>query len=105
MITEGALIFILLSLAMVAILASFFTLRAVPPAWLPEPGARQAVGVPAGVPVRVICPRTTLPTRVELTRMEPDGTDLDVLTCEEFGDAGPSCHKPCVRVGYPLVQA
>lgn len=105
MITEGALILILLALAMVAILASFFTLRAVPPAWLPEPAGRQPVGVHAGVPVSVICPRTTLPTRVELTRMDPTGTDLDVLTCEEFGDGRPSCHTPCVRMGYPLVQA
>ena len=100
---EAVFIVSLLALAVAVMLAATVTLRTVAP---PEHrfGEETRERSEQGIPVRVICPTTTLPTFVELTRRPSPDVGLMVLSCAEFAGA-PTCEQACVAMPVPLVSA
>jgi len=100
---EAVFIVSLLALAVAVMLAAAVSLRTLRPPAIKEHVAEATTGV--GVPVKIICPTTTLPTRVELTRRAGMDDGLLVLACEFFGEEVPSCNQACVTMKVPTVSA
>jgi hypothetical protein len=99
---EAVFVVSLLALAVAVVLAGSVTYGIFAPT-LPAL-AEEAGSFAEGIPVKVICPRTTLPTLVELARRPAPEAGLQVLACAEFGGA-PSCTQSCVSMSVPLVSA
>jgi len=99
---EAVFIVSLLALAVAVVLVAGVSLNILA---LPLPTRAAPVEtLPAAIPVKVTCPRTTLPTPVMLARKPFPEMGLEVLSCAEF-DGAPSCTQSCVSMPVPLVSA